>query len=292
MRLLSMTGYGRCRLEKNGRDMTVEVKSVNHRFLDLSCRLPRNLGFLDDCVRDQTARRVARGHLDIFVSYENQRDDARDIRVDLPLAKALARGAEQLHEALGLSDSLTLADLLRYPDVVTMQEREEDQEAVRALFQAALEGALEGLIAMRQTEGAHLRDDLHAKVDQIEALRDQIQALSEGVVDAYRERLSQRMVALLGGQLDEARFRTEVALFADRSAIDEELTRLGSHIVQIRSVCGLSEPVGRKLDFLVQELNREFNTIASKAADARIAQLVVEAKGEIEKLREQVQNIE
>ena len=197
-----------------------------------------------------------------------------------------------MSEALGVKNDLPLSDYMNMPDVLTVEASEEDQDAVRALFMRALNLALDDLTAMRKREGNRLRGDMMKKLDAIDGLRESIATRAPTVVEEYRAKLSQRLSALLSGDIDEARFATEVAIFADRAAIDEELVRLSSHIAQLRATAELDEPVGRKLDFLVQELNREVNTIGSKASDAQIAGCVVAAKGEIEKLREQVQNIE
>lgn len=288
----SMTGYGRCQLERDGRVMTVEVKSVNHRFLDISYRLPRHLTFLDDAVRRGVSAKLSRGHVDVFVNYENHRDDAREVRVDTALACAYQKAIGELSAALGCAGGLSVLEYARMPDVLTVQEKEEDQQAVRELFDEALSTALCELIAMREREGESMKRDMLEKLSRIETLRNEIAQRAPQVVTDYRAKLAERIAALTDGELDEARLLTEVAVFADRAAIDEELVRLLSHIAQIRATVELLEPVGRKLDFLVQELNREVNTIGSKAMDAAIAQCVVAAKGEIEKLREQVQNIE
>lgn len=288
----SMTGYGRGLVCEDGREMTVEVKSVNHRFLDVSFRLARPIAFLDDAVRTGVAERLARGHADVFVNYVNHREDARRVHVDMQLAKAYRQAAGELSEALGVKNDLPLSDYMNMPDVLTVEASEEDQDAVRALFMRALNLALDDLTAMRKREGNSLRGDMMKKLDAIDGLRESIATRAPTVVEEYRAKLSQRLSALLSDDIDEARFATEVAIFADRAAIDEELVRLSSHIAQLRATAELDEPVGRKLDFLVQELNREVNTIGSKASDAQIAGCVVAAKGEIEKLREQVQNIE
>lgn len=288
----SMTGYGRGLVCEDGREMTVEVKSVNHRFLDVSFRLARPIAFLDDAVRTGVAARLARGHVDVFVNYVKHREDARRVHVDMQLAKAYRQAAGELSEALGVKNDLPLSDYMNMPDVLTVEASEEDQDAVRALFMRALNLALDNLTAMRKREGNSLRGDMMKKLDAIDGLRESIATRAPTVVEEYRAKLSQRLSALLSGDIDEARFATEVAIFADRAAIDEELVRLSSHIAQLRATAELDEPVGRKLDFLVQELNREVNTIGSKASDAQIAGCVVAAKGEIEKLREQVQNIE
>ena len=288
----SMTGYGRCHIEEDGREMTVEVKSVNHRFLDISYRLSRTLSFLDDAVRKGVGARLARGHVDMFVSYANHRQDAKEVRVDTALAAAYKQALVQLAEAVGKDANVPLSDYARLPDVLTVQEKEEDQQAVRELFERALAGALDALIDMREQEGARMRADILEKIANIAAIREKVSERAPLVVAEYRDKLHQRIAALTEGEIDEARLITEVAIFADRAAIDEELVRLLSHIAAIRETVELAEPVGRKLDFLVQELNREVNTIGSKASDTMIAQAVVSAKGEIEKLREQVQNVE
>ena len=288
----SMTGYGRCQMELDGREMTVEVKTVNHRFLDISFRLSRTLSFLDDAVRKGVGAKLARGHVDVFVSYSNHRQDAKEVRVDTSLAMAYKKAVIELAQAVGKEADLPLSDYTRLPDVLTIQEKEDDQDTVRALFTDALAGALDQLIAMREQEGERMREDILEKISNIERIREQIASRAPMVVTEYRDKLHQRIAALTEGEIDEARLITEVAIFADRAAIDEELVRLLSHTKQIRATVELAEPVGRKLDFLVQELNREVNTIGSKASDTQIAQWVVEAKGEIEKLREQVQNVE
>ncbi|MBR5302566.1 MAG: YicC family protein [Clostridia bacterium] len=287
-----MTGYGRCHIEEDGREMTVEVKSVNHRFLDISYRLSRALSFLDDAVRKGVGARLARGHVDVFVSYANHRQDAKEVRVDTALALAYQKAVAELSSALGRDSDLPLSDYTRLPDVLTVQEKEEDQQTVRELFERALSGALDGLITMREQEGERMRADILEKIGNIERIRDRVAERAPLVVAEYRDKLHQRIAALTDGEIDEARLITEVAIFADRAAIDEELVRLLSHAAAIRATAEMTEPVGRKLDFLVQELNREVNTIGSKASDTTIAQAVVEAKGEIEKLREQVQNVE
>ena len=288
----SMTGYGRCQLERDGRVMTVEVKSVNHRFLDTSYRLPRHLTFLDDAVRRGVSAKLSRGHVDVFVNYENHRDDAREVRVDTALACAYQKAIGELSAALGCAGELSVLEYARMPDVLTVQEKEEDQQAVRELFDEALSGALCELVTMREREGESMKRDILEKLSRIGSLREEIEKRAPQVVTDYAAKLQERIAALTDGELDEARLLTEVAVFADRAAIDEELVRLLSHIAQIRATVDLTEPVGRKLDFLVQELNREFNTIGSKAMDTAIAQCVVAAKGEIEKMREQVQNVE
>ena len=288
----SMTGYGRFRLSKDGREMTVEVKSVNHRFLDISSKLPRNLSFLDDSLRKEIAEQLSRGHVDVFVNYSNMRDDAKEVRIDLPLALSYLKTVRELKETADVPGELSVTDFIRLPDVLSIIEAEEDQQAVRELFVSAIRGALTSLVKMRRDEGEHLKKDILDKLNRITQIRESISKRAPEIVKGYQEKLAQRLAKLVDGQIDESRFITEVVIFADRAAIDEELVRLESHVLQVRNTVGENNPVGKKLDFLVQEMNRAFNTIGSKAMDAEIAQLVVEAKGEIEKLREQVQNVE
>ena len=245
----SMTGYGRCQLERDGREMTVEVKSVNHRFLDISYRLARHLTFLDDALRKGVSARLSRGHVDVFVNYENHRADAREVRVDTALAVAYQSALRELSQALQMEGQISVQDYARLPDVLTVQEKEEDQQAVRELFEEALNGALDALIDMRAQEGEHMCADILEKVGSIEALQAQIALRAPGVVVDYRDRLRERLSALNEGELDEARLLTEIALFADRAAIDEELVRLLSHTAQIRATVRMNEPVGRRLDF-------------------------------------------
>lgn len=288
----SMTGYGRSRMEMDGRETTVEVKTVNHRFLDISFRMPRSLSFLEEPIRKALAARMSRGHVDVYLTYCNARADARVVNVDLSLLQAYQKALSQMREAGHLVDDMKLSAYARLPDVLTVSEQEEDQAAVTALATAALNRALDDLIAMREREGSRLGDDMDAKLAHLDQLRAQIAARAPRVTVDYRDRLKARIEQLMEGPPDEQRLVQEVALFADRAAIDEELVRLSSHIAQISALIRSGEPVGRKLDFLVQELNREINTIGSKASDLEIASYVVDAKSEIEKLREQVQNIE
>ena len=292
--MLSMTGYGRAFVEIEGRQMTVEVKSVNHRFLDISFRMPRNLMFLEDAARKAIGARLARGHVEVFVAYRNLRTDARTVQVDEALFSAYVEALRRLRDAAGpeLRDDRTLMGIAHMPDVMTVTEAEEDQDAVRALLEAALGQALDALCAMRAREGEAIRDDLKSRVDAIERMTEAVEARYPETVAAYTQRLRAAMEELAGSGVDETRLMMEVAVMADRSAIAEETVRLHSHILQLRNVFESPEPIGRRVDFIVQELNREVNTISSKSQDIPITQLTVDMKAEIEKLREQVQNIE
>lgn len=291
--MYSMTGYGRAALERDGRQITIELKAVNHRFLDLSFRMPRSFNFLEDDMRRQIGDKLARGHVDLFATYRNLRSDAKTVIVDEALLAAYGQALDRVAELAHVDAKRGLMDLARMDDVLVVSEAEEDQEALKALVMEALEGALEGMLVMRAREGQSLRQDLAVRLDHLEALNQRIEARYPDTVLEYQQKLRIRVEELLSGaQLDEQRLAQEVALMADRSAIAEETVRLKSHIAQMRETIALDQPVGRKLDFIVQELNREVNTISSKSQDIPITQMVVEAKAEIEKMREQVQNVE
>ena len=287
----SMTGYGRAMREEDGRSLTVEVKSVNHRFLDVSFRMPRTLMFLEDDARKLIAGRLNRGHVDVFMNYRNRRSDAKRVDVDRALFDAYAAALSGLTGG-ELRDDRTLMSVARLPDVLNVTEAEEDQDALRALLRETLGDALDALSAMREREGAEMKRDLAAKADRIEELTAAIEARYPETVDEYAKRLRTSIEELIGQNVDETRLLTEVAVMVDRSAIAEETVRLRAHIAQLRECLESAEPVGRRLDFLVQELNREANTISSKSQDVPITRLAVDMKAEIEKLREQLQNIE
>ena len=289
--MLSMTGYGRAMCEIDGRQLTVELKSVNHRFLDLSFRMPRNLMFLEDDVRKAIGARLARGHVDVIVTYRNLRSDAKTVQVDKALFDAYAKALDAV-SGTELKDDRSLMSIARMPDVMVITEAEEDQEALRALMAQTLGQALDQLIAMRRREGVSMAEDLNRKVDAIERMTAQIEARYPETVAEYTARLRASIEELIGQEVDETRLLTEVAVMADRSAIAEETVRLRSHVQQLRECFASAEPVGRRLDFLVQELNREVNTISSKSQDIPITRLAVDCKAEIEKLREQLQNVE
>ena len=289
--MLSMTGYGRAMRELDGRQLTIELKSVNHRFLDLSFRMPRNLMFLEDDARKLIGARLSRGHVDVFMTYRNARSDARKVQVDRALFDAYASALSSLTDS-GVEDDRSLMSIARLPDVLVVTEAEEDQDALRELLKETLDAALDQLIEMRRREGAEMKKDLAFRTDRIEEMTNAVEARYPETVEEYTRRLRASIEELIGRNVDETRLLTEVAVMADRSAIAEETVRLHAHIAQLRECLEKAEPVGRRIDFLVQELNREVNTISSKSQDVPITQLVVSMKAEIEKLREQLQNIE
>lgn len=288
----SMTGCGRCQLMRDGWELTVELKAVNHRFLDVSCRLPRSIAFLEETVRQAIAAQMKRGHVDVFITVRRVGESASQVQVDAALAASYMQAAKQVAQAIGKAALPTVADVMRLDGVVTLVESDMDQEAVSALCRAAADQAVSQLCSMREKEGANLRADLSTHLDAAAALRERILLRAPQVVEEYRTRLQQRLNQMMAEGIEPQRLAQEVALMADRCAIDEELSRLESHIGQLRRFFAAEGEIGKKMDFLIQEMNREANTIGSKASDAQIAQHVVDLKSEIEKLREQVQNVE
>ncbi len=287
----SMTGYGRGAIERDGRQLTIEIRSVNHRFLDLSLRMPRSLGFAEQAIRERIGKRLSRGHADVFATYKNLRDDSRTAVIDPALLTAYLAALDEIAEKSGLPDDRSVMRVAAMRDLIVVSEAEEDPEALMALTMDTLDLALGDLSAMREKEGAALARDMGGRIDALEALTEKIEARYPQALGEYAARLRARIEELVEN-CDEQRLLQEVAIMADRSAIAEETVRLRSHFEQVRGLLSAPEPVGRKLDFIVQELNREVNTISSKSQDIPITQLVVSAKSEIEKLREQVQNVE
>ena len=289
----SMTGFGRATVASDGREITIELKSVNHRYLDLAFRMPRHIGFIEDVLRQLLIGQLSRGHVDIFVNYRNTRTDARAVVIDEALMGAYLSAARKAAAQYELRDDITLSAAMRFPDVTDVIEAEEDRDAVAALAREAALRAVTAMKRMRAGEGERLCNDLLNRVTTVESIAGKIDVRALFVVEEYRTKLSERIESMLGGvEVDRTRLATEVALFADKASINEELVRLASHITEMRKVLGADEAAGRRLDFIVQEMNREFNTIGSKANDAEITSLVIAGKGEIEKIREQVQNIE
>ena len=289
----SMTGFGRCQKTLGSRDITVEIKAVNHRYLEFSSRLPRSLGFIEDKLKAQVQSRIARGKVEVSVTVAEQKGSASRVTLNEGLALSYLEELRIFARKNGLTDDLTLSDFCLLPDLFTTRMAEVDEEALWRDISETADGALDSFIAMRRREGEKLSADLAAKLYNILTLVEAVERRSPETVEAYRQRLYKKLGELLADrQIDDSRVLTEAALFADKVAVDEETVRLRSHIDQFRHILTLEEPVGRKLDFLVQEMNREANTIGSKAQDAEMARIVVELKSEIEKVREQIQNIE
>ena len=288
----SMTGCGSGLVSRDGWEVTVEIRTVNHRFLDLALRLPRPLSFLEPVIREGITGRLGRGHVDVFLTVGSTGEASAAVRTDLNLARAYAEAGRGIAEATGTAFDLTVSGLMGLEGVVQVSEREMDQERIAALCGEALSAALDQLIGMRENEGAFLKQDLKIHLDRVEALRSEVCVRAPGVIVDYQERLWARLRALEADGIDPQRLAQEVALMADRCAVDEELSRLESHLGQMRQLLEADGETGKKMDFLVQEMNRETNTIGSKASDLFITNQVVAMKSEIEKIREQVQNVE
>ncbi len=290
----SMTGFGRGTYGESGKEFTVEIKSVNHRYVDFYIKLPRQIAYLEERVRESVSKSIFRGKVDIFISFEDRSDDSRSVTLDEPLAGAYIQAIEKLKEKYSLKDDLSVSLVSRFPDVLRIEKAEDDEEQLWSILNKALDISVSSLLQMREKEGNELRLSLLQKADYMEEIISQITNRSPEVVIEYKQKLENRIRELLNQQtIDENRIAMEVAIFADKCGIDEELVRLGSHLIQLRDILSIKkQPVGRKLDFLVQEINREINTIGSKSNDIIITKSVLELKSETEKIREQIQNIE
>ncbi|OCN02375.1 MULTISPECIES: YicC/YloC family endoribonuclease [Eubacteriales] len=289
----SMTGFGRSEKIVGGRDIAVEIRSVNHRYFDYSSRISRGYGFLDAKLKSFLQDRVARGKLDLYVSVETLESADAEVLVNHSLASGYIAALRDLQKRYGLRDDLSVMTVARYADLFTVHQAPEDEEEIWTAVRGVAEEAFQSFSAMRQTEGSHLKDDFLKRTKTILELVGQVEERSPKTVTEYREKLLQRLHEMLTDvNIDEQRILTEAAVFADKVSVAEETVRLRSHISQFHSMLETGEAIGRKLDFLVQEMNREANTIGSKCVDAEIAHLVVDMKAEIEKIREQVQNVE
>lgn len=292
----SMTGYGRGEFAAEDRKFTVEIRSVNHRYNDITVKLPRFLVSLEDRVRKKAAESIARGKTDIYITFETLSAEDVEVRLDETLALAYAeklRHLQQLLRLMMLEDGRILEMTAKFPDVITVEKTQKEENVLWGILQPALEEALARFLEMRETEGENLKRDILQKGENIHALVAAVKERAPLVAEEYRERLNRRLEEMLGGvEIDPQRVAQEVAVFADRGCIDEEITRLESHLIQLGDILYEGGPVGRKLDFLIQEMNRESNTIASKANDIKIVQTTIALKSEIEKIREQVQNLE
>ncbi|HIR11088.1 MAG TPA: YicC family protein [Candidatus Fimenecus excrementavium] len=289
----SMTGFGRAQETVDGMTVTVELKSVNHRYFEFTAKVPRTYGFLEEKLKSFLNARVSRGKMECYVSIENLEESDMEVVVNPSLAKGYVDALRTLSETFGLKEDYSAISIAKFPDVLTLRKAPADEEKIWNAVQKVTELAVERFVTMRETEGEKLRADILSKADTILEHVAFVESRSPQTVREYHEKLRQRMEELLENtQVDEQRLLTEAAIFADKVAVDEETVRLRSHISQLREFLNANEPIGRKLDFLVQEMNRESNTIGSKAQDVEIAKRVIAIKAEVEKIREQVQNIE
>ncbi len=289
----SMTGFGKASAEKEGRKVTIELKAVNHRYLDLSIKLPKLLNAYEDTIRKTLQTRFSRGHIDAYVTYENTRNDSVTLSLNEGLAEQYLKISDIINAQYGINNDFTTTSLLRLQDVVVAKESDEDENVIAELVKQAVEGASDKLSIMRVFEGQKLKADCQIKIANIQNFVNEIKKRAPLVVGTYSAKLKERVTEVLNGvQIDEARLLNEVAFFSDKVSIDEEITRLNSHCQHATELFESEEPVGRSLDFLIQEFNREANTIGSKSNDIEVTNLALALKNEIEKIREQVQNAE
>ncbi len=289
----SMTGFGRSSLTLENMDVLVEMRSVNHRFLETSVRLPHAYSYLEDKLKKQIQQRAARGKVDVTLSIQVHGSDNIEVEVNKDLAAAYLNALRSANEKLGLDDDITLTSVMRFSDIFSLRKVQLDEDEVWSAILPAVTEAVEKFIAMRITEGEKLYCDLKNRLDSLEKMLSKVEEYASETAKRYYNKLYAKLSEILADRdIEESRVTTEAAIFADRIAIDEETVRLGSHIEQFRTLLELDEPIGRKLDFLVQEMNREVNTMGSKAQDLAVTRLVVDMKSEIEKMREQIQNIE
>lgn len=289
----SMTGFGRGHKILNGRDITVEIRSVNHRYYEFTGRLPRAYSFAEERLKSMLAGKITRGKVEAYVQVQNTAAVSERITANKEVIAEYVSALREIKDELGLDDDLTLSAVLRLPDAFTVVKAEDDEEQLWEDLKTVAEEALDGFIRMREIEGERMRADILSKLTVIEKNIGVIEERSPMIVESYRKRLYDKMSEVLQDKgVDENRILLEAGIFSEKTAVDEETVRLRSHIAQFRDLLNVSEPIGRKLDFLVQEMNRETNTIGSKVQDIEVTKIVVDQKSEIEKIREQIQNIE
>ena len=289
----SMTGYGSAKGTVEGLEITVELKSVNNRYLDTSVRLPRSFLFAEEAIKSEVQSHISRGKVDVFISVDSSAAGDMTVKVNEPLLRGYIEAIRHISEEYSLANDMTALSVSRFPDVLSVEKKDLDAEAISAGICAITEEALLDFDAMRQREGAKLRDDVLSRLETIDRLVSAVETEAPKTVAEYRKRLEQKMQEVLGATgIDENRILAEAAIFADHIAVDEETVRLRSHMSQLTTMINGNSPTGRKIDFLIQEFNREANTIGSKCQNSQIAHVVVDLKSEIEKIREQIQNIE
>lgn len=289
----SMTGYGRSQKILNGRDILVEIRSVNHRYYEYSSRIPRTYNYIDEKLKALLKSKISRGKVDISVSVNNIEGRDTEVAINKGVAEGYVNALRSVADELNVDDDLTLSKLIKLPDIFNIQKTPDDEEQVWNDVSEVANEALDRFVAMRETEGEKLRNDVLEKTELITGMVAKVEELSPLTVENYRERLYKKLSEILDGkEIEQQRIVTEAAIFAEKIAVDEETVRLRSHISQLHELVNSNDSIGRKLDFIVQEMNREVNTIGSKAQDLSITKLVVDMKAELEKIREQIQNIE
>lgn len=289
----SMTGFGRAKLEKNNRIYNIEIKSVNHKYSDISIKLPRSLNYLEDSIKKQISLKVARGKIDVFVTFENYSEQGKEVVINEELVKEYMEKFKLLAEQNNLSMNIPVTEITKLPDVLTLKETEEEEDTIQNELLECLEQAINNFVEMRTIEGNKIKEDLKARIDKVECDVQKISEYSTRLVQEYVVKLEERIKEILKTDVvDQSRLAMEVVLFADKCSVEEELTRLKSHIEQFRTLINSEGTIGKKIDFLLQEMNRETNTMGSKSGSLDITNLVVNIKTELEDIREQIQNIE
>ncbi len=288
----SMTGYGRANTSKNERDYQIEIKSVNHRYLDISIKMPKQLSYLEEIIKKEISIEIKRGKVDVFITFQNNSLEGREIKINTELAKAYITELKKLANQEKILSDIQVTEISKYPDVLNIQNKQDDEEIKKEVIETIKE-SLNGLIQMRQIEGNKISEDLKIRLEKILSKVDKISKLSTRLIEEYVVKLEERIKEILKDQeIDKSRLAQEVVIYADKCSIEEEITRLKSHISQFKILLDTNEAVGKKLDFIIQEMNRETNTIGSKANNLEITNAVIDIKTEIENIREQVQNIE
>ena len=288
----SMTGYGKANISKNLREYQIEIKSVNHRYLDVSVKMPRNLSYLEEEIKKIISEKLTRGKVDVFVTFNNNSLEGREIKINTEIARMYIKELRNLAESEGIIADIPVTEISKLPDVLTIQNNQDDETIKNELDEVTQE-AVDNLVEMRKIEGEKIAQDLQARIDDVEEKIKKISSLSTGLIEEYVVKLNTRIRELLQDQeIDEARLAQEVVIYADKCSIQEEVTRLHSHIYQFRELLRSNGAVGKKLDFMIQEMNRETNTIGSKANNLEITNEVINIKTQLENIREQVQNIE
>lgn len=288
----SMTGYGKANLSKNLREYQIEIKSVNHRYLDISVKMPKNLSYLEEIIKKEISTKIKRGKIDVFITFENNSTEGKEIKINTELAKMYIEQLKELAEKENILADIQVTEVSKYPDVLNIQTNQED-ETIKDEILETVQMAVENLVQMRQVEGKQISKDLLKRLENIQTKVNEISNLSTGLIEEYIVKLEERIKQILKDQeIDQSRLAQEVVIYADKCSIQEEVTRLNSHISQFKTMLNSDEAIGKKLDFIIQEMNRETNTIGSKANNLNITNGVIDIKAEIENIREQVQNIE
>ena len=288
----SMTGYGRAMLSENSREYQVEIKSVNHRYLDISVKIPRALSYLEEVVKKEISSKVKRGKIDVFITFENNSTQGRDIKINTELAHLYIKELKELAEKEGILSNIEVTEISKLPEVLNIQNNQSDETVETELITVVRE-ATNNLIEMRKVEGSKIAQDLLVRIEEIQSKIKEISKFSTRLIEEYVVKLEERIKELLQNQeIDQARLSQEVVIYADKCSIEEEITRLDSHITQFINLLNSKEAIGKKLDFIIQEMNRETNTIGSKANSLEITNEVINIKTQLENIREQIQNIE